>query len=321
MAKESTKPLSKAIPRARADAHKAGSGLTWQRMLPYAFIFPAFVFYSVFLAIPIVGTVIISLFEWTGISFNTIKWVGFDNYAALTRDDVFWQAIKHNVYFIAGGMTSIVVVGLFLAVLLEQNLPGSSFFRGIFFVPTVMSLVVVGLVFTLILSPELGLVNPLLRQLGLGHLAKAWLGDPQTALPTVIAVDVWRNFGLGMFLFIAGLKGIDSEIFEAAKIDGATPWQSFWRITMPLLWPVTALVIILTSINTLKLFDLIYVMTAGGPNHASQVLTTWMYSQGFTYNKMGYGSALAVVLLVLTFVFTLVQLRVFSRDTRAGGAQ
>jgi ABC-type sugar transport system permease subunit len=130
----------------------------------------------------------------------------------------------------------------------------------------------------------------------------------------VIACDVWKNFGLAMFLFVAGLKNIEAELYEAATIDGATAWQSFWRITMPVLWPVTTLVIVLMSINTLKLFDLIFVMTHGGPNHASEVLTTWMYFQGFSYNKLGYGSAIAVVLLVVTFVLTLIQFRVLSRD-------
>lgn len=287
---------------------------TW---LPYLFIAPAFVFYVLFLALPIVGTVVISLFTWTGISFNTLRFAGLSNYAALLQDPIFWQALLHNAYFIAGGMGSVVIVGLLLAVLLEQDLPGSSFFRGLFFVPTIMSLVVVGIVFSLILSPEFGLVNPLLRGLGLGRFAAAWLGNPSTALPTVIVVNTWQSFGLGMFLFVAGLKSIDAELYEAARIDGATPWQSFWRITMPLLWPVTTLVIILTSINILKLFDLVYVMTSGGPNYASEVLTTYMYSQGFEFNRMGYGSALAVVILLLTLLFTLLQAKVFSGE-RAG---
>lgn len=282
------------------------------KFVPYAFILPALIPYVVFLALPIVGSIALSFFNWTGISFNNIEFAGLQNYQLLMEDEVFWKAITHNLYFILGGVTGIVAVALTLAVLLEQHLPFSSFFRGMFFVPTTTSLVVVGIVFMLILSPELGLVNPLLRQIGLGSLARAWLGDPDTVMPTIIAVDIWKNFGLSMFLFVAGLKGIDAELYDAAKIDGATPWQTFWRVTMPVLWPVTALVIVLTSIGTLKLFDLVYVMTAGGPNYASEVLTTWMYTQGFRYSKMGYGSAIGVVLLVLTLVLSLIQLRVFA---------
>jgi raffinose/stachyose/melibiose transport system permease protein len=256
----------------------------------------------------------ISLLEWSGISLQNIRFAGLGNYRTMAGDPVFWQALVHNLVFIGAGASAMVVLGLFLAVLLEQGLPGSNLFRGIFFIPTIMSLVVVGIVFVLLLSPELGLVNPLLRSAGLGSLTRAWLGDPQMALPTVIGVDVWKNFGLSMFLFVAGLKGIPQEYYEAASIDGASAWRRFRDITLPALRPVTAVVICLTSINTLKLFDLVYVMTAGGPNHASQVLTTWMYSQGFMFNNMGYGSALAVVLLLITFVITVVQFKLVSRS-------
>lgn len=283
------------------------------RVEPYLFVLPAFVFYAVFLALPIVGVIIISLVEWSGISMNDIKFVGLGNYQSMANDPVFWQALLHNIIFIGAGASMMVVLGLFLAVLLEQGLRGSNFFRGIFFIPTIMSLVVVGIVFVLLLSPELGLVNPLLRGAGLGQFQRAWLGDPKTALPTVIGVDVWKNFGLSMFLFVAGLKGIPQEYYEAASIDGANAWRRFWDITLPALRPVTAVVITLTSINSLKLFDLVYVMTAGGPNRASEVLTTWMYTQGFMFNNMGYGSALAVVLLFITFVITVIQFKVVTR--------
>ena len=280
----------------------------------YLFVLPAFAFYTVFLALPIAGVVAISLLDWSGLSMAGIAWAGIDNYVTLANDAVFWQALLHNVVFIGAGASAMVVLGLVLAVLLEQGLRGSNFFRGVFFVPTVMSMVVVGIVFMLILSPELGLVNPLLRGVGLGGLARAWLGDPLTALPTVIGVDVWKNFGLSMFLFVAGLKNIPSEYYEAASIDGANGWRRFWDITLPSLRHVTAVVVTLASINTLKLFDLVYVMTAGGPNHASEVLTTWMYQQGFKFNNMGYGSALAVVLLLVTFVITAIQFTVLSRN-------
>jgi len=284
---------------------------------PYLFIAPALVFYTIFLALPIVGVVVISLLDWTGISRSNIRWAGLGNYVTLVQDEVFWLSLLHNLTFIVVGATSIVALGLVLAVLLERGLPGSNFFRGIFFMPTVMSMVVVGIVFMLVLSPELGLVNPLLRAVGLGGLARAWLGDPQTALPVVIAADVWKNFGFAMFLFVAGLKNIPAEIYEAAKVDGAGGWQSFWRITLPALWPVITVTVALVSIGTLKLFDLVYVMTAGGPNNASQVLTTWMYFQGFKYNNMGYGATLAVVLLIITFILTFFQLKLMGHGSDA----
>lgn len=303
-----------ALPAATVATRQPRRGHLLATIEAYLFVLPAFAFYALFLALPIVGVVFISLLDWSGISMKDIQFVGFANYRAMADDPVFWQALWHNIVFIGFGAGAMVVLGLFLAVLLEQGLRGSNLFRGIFFIPTIMSLVVVGIVFVLLLSPELGLVNPLLRSVGLGSLTRAWLGDPATALPTVIAADVWKNFGLAMFLFVAGLKAIPQEYYEAASIDGANAWRHFLDITLPALRPVTAVVITLTSINTLKLFDLVYVMTAGGPNHASQVLTTWMYAQGFMFNNMGYGSALAVVLLLITFVITVIQFKLVSRD-------
>ncbi|MBA3416296.1 MAG: sugar ABC transporter permease [Chloroflexia bacterium] len=307
-----TKPMTAPLPALAQGRPR------WERWVgavePYLFVLPALLFYSLFLALPILGVVAISLLDWSGISMRDIAWAGLGNYQTLAGDPVFWQALWHNVVFIGAGASVMVGLGLVLAVLLEQGLRGSNFFRGVFFIPTVTSMVVVGIVFVLILSPELGLVNPLLRSLNLGGLQRAWLGDPATALPTVIGVDVWKNFGLSMFLFVAGLKGVPAEYYEAASIDGASGWRQFWDITLPALRPVTAVAVSLATINTLKLFDLVYVMTAGGPNNASEVLTTWMYAQGFMFNNMGYGSALAVVLLAITFVVTVVQFRITSRS-------
>jgi raffinose/stachyose/melibiose transport system permease protein len=170
------------------------------RVEPYVFILPALIFYVVFLALPVAGTLFISFLDWSGMSLLDMKWVGLKNYIDLAQDGVFWLALGHNVFFILVGSTAIVVLGLVLAVLLERGLRGSSFFRGVFFMPTVMSMVVVGIVFMLLLSPTLGLVNPILETLGLGRFKHAWLGDPNTALLTVIACHVWKSFGLAMFL-------------------------------------------------------------------------------------------------------------------------
>ena len=276
-------------------------------------VLPALAFYAIFLALPIVGVLIISLLNWSGLSMSDISWAGLTNYQALANDPVFWQALLHNLIFIGGGASAVVVLGLTLAVLLEQGLRGSNFFRGVFFIPTVLSFVVVGIVFMLILSPELGLINPLLRGAHLGGLQRAWLGERATALPTVIGVDVWKNFGLSMFLFVAGLKGHSARILRGRQYRRSQRLERFCEHHPPALRPVTAVVVTLASINSLKLFDLVYVMTAGGPNHSSEVLTTWMYQQGFKFNNMGYGSAIAVVLLIVTFVLTAIQLKVLSR--------
>ena len=278
--------------------------------VPWLFILPSLTFYVIFKAIPIFSTFVISLYQWEGISFATMDFIGIQNYVGLFRDEIFSKALWNNMLFIGMGASIVTVFSLFIAVLLERSLPLSNFFRGTFFIPAVMSMVVIGIVFTLFLNPQLGMVNPFLKLIGLGSLTRDWLGDPQLALPTVILSHVWQMFGFYMFIFIAGLKSIPDELYEAAHIDGASAWQDFWYVTLPILKPVTVVVVILATINTLKTFDLVYVMTFGGPNYASQVLTLWMYLQGFMYNHMGYGSAVAVALLLITFAFSAVQLKV-----------
>jgi len=278
--------------------------------IPWLFILPSLIFYVIFKAIPICATFMISLFQWEGISFATMEYIGIQNYIALLQDEIFLKALWNNMFFIIMGVSTVTAFSFFIAVLLEKGLPLSDFFRGIYFIPATMSMVVIGIVFTLFLNPQLGVVNPVLKMIGLGGLARDWLGDPQLALPTVILSHVWQMFGFYMFIFIAGLKNIPDELYEAAHIDGASTWQDFWHITLPVLKPVMIVVVILATINTLKTFDLVYVMTFGGPNNASQVLTLWMYLRGFMYNQMGYGSAVAVTLLFITFAFSAVQLKV-----------
>ena len=295
--------------RAGSQSARRQSKARKEALTAYLFILPALLFYVVFLALPTVGTVFISFFDWTGTTLSELDWNGVGNYTELAGDEVFRKALVHNIVFIVVGATLAVAIGLVLAVLLEQGLPGSGLFRGAFFIPTILSLIVVGLVFSLMASPELGLVNPFLEAIGLGGLKRAWLGDPQTALASVIAGTVWRDFGFAMLIFVAALKGFDTQLFEAARLDGASPLQIFRRITVPLLRPVTITVLVLITIGMLKLFDLVYVMTDGGPDHSSEVLSTWMYAQAFNFDRLGYGSAIAVFLLLLTVVVGVVQLR------------
>jgi ABC-type sugar transport system permease subunit len=209
-----------------------------------------------------------------------------------------------------------VALGLLVAVLLERNLRGSAFFRGVFYLPTVLSTVVIGIVFTFLLSPVFGIIKPLLAIVGIHADAPALLGDPHAALLTLIGVETWRSFGFAMFLFVAGLKSLDENLIEAARLDGATGWQAFWYVTFPQLRPVTLMVATLVGIGMLKLFDLVFVMTGGGPQHATEVLNTFSYYQGFQYNSVGYGSTIAVVLLFITFALTILRFKILP-DERA----
>ena len=281
----------------------------WVLAIP--FLAPALVFYALFLLVPLFGTLALSLTSWTGFNIADIQFVGLDNFRALGRDDVFWQSLRHNLTFLVGAVMLKTTIALLLALALDQHLPFSHFFRGVYLMPTVISLVVVGVVFTLVLSPSLGLINPFMKAIGLGQFAGAWLGNPRMALPLIIVIDVWHGFGLYMFLFISRLIAIPQDLHDAAFVDGANGWQDIFHITLPLMKSMVAMVVLLASIESLKLFAIVYVMTNGGPNHATEVLSTWAYFQAFTANKVGYGSAILVVLLAITFVLAYIQVTRF----------
>ncbi len=290
-------------------AHRARRRPDW--ILAAPFLAPALVFYTLFLMVPLLGTVALSFTQWTGFNFANIQLAGLDNYRAMGADPIFWMSLRHNVIFMVGAIALRVTFALFLALALDQRVPFSNLFRGIYLMPTVISLVVVGVVFRLALSPSLGLINPFFSAVGLDALTGDWLGNPNRVLPILILIDTWHGFGLYMFLFIARLAAISEELHEAAFVDGANSLQDIWYITLPLLRSTTAMVLLLAAIDSLKVFAIIYVMTSGGPNHRSEVLSTWAYFQAFTANKVGYGNAILVVLLVITFVLAYIQVTYF----------
>ncbi len=276
------------------------------------FVLPGLVFFTVFLMIPVLGSFIISLTSWEGISFSTIKFIGFQNYLQFLHDATLRTALINNLMFIVFAVSGEVLLAVFLAVLLEKGLPGSKFFRGVYFMPYVVSTVVIGILFGFIFSSGIGLVNPFLKAIGLGRFAHSWLGDRRSALGVLIVIYVSQNFGIFMILFVAGLKAIDEELYHSAHIDGANAWQSFFYISLPCLHQVTTVVILLAIINSLKLFELVYMLTFGGPAHGTEVLTTWIYYVGFTLDKMGYGSAISVLLLVIAAFVTAIELKTSS---------
>ena len=280
-------------------------------ILAAPFLAPALLFYTLFLIVPLLGTIALSFTQWSGFNFSNIKAAGLDNYRAIGADPIFWMSLRHNVIFMVGAIALRVTFALFLALALDQRVPLSNLFRGVYLMPTVISLVVVGVVFRLALSPSLGLINPFFSAIGLDALTGDWLGNPNRVLPILILIDTWHGFGLYMFLFIARLASISEELHEAAFVDGANGFQDIWHITLPLLRSTAAMVLLLAAIDSLKVFAIIYVMTSGGPNHRSEVLSTWAYFQAFTANKVGYGNAILVVLLVITFILAYVQVTYF----------
>lgn len=282
----------------------------------YLLLSPGLALYIPFHFLPILAVIFFSFLEWKGYSFATMKWVGLANYQTLIGDKFFWRALGHNLQFVIIVVAVQTLLSLALALILEQKFRGSTFFRGVYFMPTVLSLVVVGILFSLILSPSQGLLNTFLRVIGLESLQPVWLGNAKLALYVTMAVHIWKDFGLTMFLFIAGLEAIPGELFDAAKVDGASPTDIIFRIIIPLLRETTTVVVMLITITCFKLFDLIVVMTGGGPFFATEVLSVRMYYQSFKYSRMGYGSAIAVVLFLFTFAVSAVQSWLRTRGER-----
>lgn len=280
-------------------------------ILAVPFLAPALIFYTLFLFVPLLGTLALSVTEWSGFNFADIKFVGAKNFNTMAGDQIFWLSLKHNLIFLVGAVLLKSGLALLLALALDLRLPLTNLFRGIYLMPTVISLVVVGVVFRLALSPSLGLINPFFTAIGLEQFTGDWLGDPNRVLPILILIEAWHGFGLYMFLFIARLVAIPQDLHEAAFTDGANMIQDIWHITLPLLKGTAAMVLLLAAIDSLKLFAIIYIMTKGGPNHQSEVLSTWAYFQAFTANKVGYGSAILVVLLLITFILAYIQVTRF----------
>ncbi|MFI6359079.1 carbohydrate ABC transporter permease [Streptomyces sp. NPDC050743] len=240
----------------------------------------------------------LALTSWDGVSAP--KFVGLGNFREMAGDDVFRSAVGHTVLWLLlfGGLSALL--GLAAALLLQQERRGVGFYRAALFLPVVFSLVATALVWQAIYQPD-GVLNRLLESVGLDSLRHAWLADQDTALYAVIVPALWRQIGYVMVLYLAGLKGIDPALYEAAKVDGAGAWQHFRHVTLPQLRGVNAVVLSVIIIDSLRSFDVVWSLTRGGPYHSSELLSTYMYSTAFQSLRLGYGSALAVVIFLLAF--------------------
>ena len=280
--------------------------------LPVAFLMPAAVIMVAFMLVPMIRTFTMSFQSWNGYSSPT--WIGWGNYQDLLQDPLFWNALAHTGVFVVVTAVFQTIIPLMVAVLLNGKIHGSVVFRTIYFMPVIISLAVSGLLWSIIYDPGNGVINNAINDIGLKSLAHPWLADMNTALPAVIVVSVWQAMGFYMVIFFAGLQGIPHELHEAAAIDGANAWQQFLRVTVPLLGPVTTVVVVLNTINGIKAFDQIWTMTEGGPVHSSDTLATYLYYSAFgAYGsanpELGYASTIGVVILVLSAVISIGQIR------------
>ncbi|ANY66757.1 ABC transporter permease [Paenibacillus sp. BIHB 4019] len=269
---------------------------------PWLFVFPALFIYVAIIFIPTLYTLYLSFFNWNGVA-PVKTFVGLSNYTdLLLHDSVFPRAVANNLLWTLGSLTIIMGIGLMLAILLNQKLKGRIVFRGIFYFPYVLSGVIVATIWTWMYNPMQGLFNKALELVGLGSWAQAWLAEPKFALYAVFVAAVWNGVGQPMVLFLAGLQTISQDPYEAATIDGAKPRQMFWFITVPLLRETFVIVIAITMVSSMKVYDLIYAMTGGGPAESTHVLASWMYIQTFKFANIGTGSAISMFLVLISLI-------------------
>jgi len=274
----------------------------------FAFVAPALLIYLFYFMLPIPLSALYSLFKWDGISPMT-DFRGLDNYIRLFGDSVFWLSFFNNIKLVILSLLIQLPMGLLLGLLVSSRLRGLEVYKLFYFVPMTISAVAIGITWKFIYEPNFGLLNTFLIKIGLENLALGWLGEPGLAVGSVIATISWQYIPLYMVIFAAALSGIPRELIEAAYIDGASGLQSFFSVTLPLLQGTIRTASILSITGSLKYFALIFVMTEGGPNHASELMATYMYKQAFTTFRMGYGSSIAVIMFILSFAVTILTLR------------
>ena len=282
---------------------------------PYLWVLPALVMYAIFKLTPMIAGIYLAMLRWDGIEPPTF--VGLQNFQRMFRDEIIGLALWHNVVYALGTVAGKIVLSLILALLLNQALRGRTFYRTALFLPVVMSFVVVGILWTWLYNFQFGLVNSLLRGMGLDFLILDWLGDPKVALWSLILVDVWKWYGFHMVIFLAGLQTIPTELYEAARIDGAGRWQQFWRITLPLLQPVMLVNVTLSLMGGFNVFDIPYVMTEGGPANSTMVMALHIDVRGFKFYRFGYSAAMSYVLLLLVTIIAAIQMKLMSRGSNS----
>jgi multiple sugar transport system permease protein len=263
----------------------------------------------IFRILPGLGSFGLSFTEWNLITAPSF--VGLDNYRHMFQDPLFWKATWNTLYYVGVTVPLVVGAALGMAVLLNKRIRGLTIFRTIYFLPVISSMVAVAVMWRWMFNPEYGLVNAGLAVLGID--GPSWLGSSAWAMPTLILVSVWREVGFYMIILLAALQGVPRSLLEAAEIDGAGPWQRFWGVTVPMISPQILLVSIMALINMFQAFDLMYVMTDGGPQYATTNLVVYLYRQGFEYFNIGYGSAVALFLFLMILIVTLAQWRVAER--------
>lgn len=295
----------------KAMSHQAPRRVSWLDSIPaYLYVAPALILYAVFFLWPVVNLIQLSTVKWTGLGPKTF--VGLRHYhRILTSDPKVWLAFRHNLAWLVGAVAVPTAIGLVLALFLARSpLHGRLLFRTVYFLPQIFSPVVVAMIWRGMYNPNYGVINGLLRGVGLPFLAHGWLGDRTLVLPALFIAWSWTYYGFCMVIFLAALQSIDETYFDAAKIDGANALQEVWYVALPFIRGPLATVILLSAIWSFQVFTMVFIMTRGGPAGGSLVLSVHMYDNAFRYSRVGYGAALAVVLGLFILVFSIVFLEV-----------
>lgn len=280
-----------------------------------AFLLPAALLYAGFFLFPMAQAFYIAMFRWRGLSMNR-EFVGLENFRELLfRDPIFWKALQHNLIFMVVALVIIIPVALLIAVALSKKVRGSETYRAVFLFPNIISVVAVAVLWSFIYHPRMGILNAFLKLAGLEQFASTgWLGEPDLALPALIATTIWYSMGFYIVLFLAGVQSIPQTFYEAACIDGASNWQSFRHVTLPLVWEILKMAIVYLIIHTLNIFGLVFIMTDGGPDNQTEVMLSYLYRLAFEESNFGYATALGVVAFILIFIISITSIRLMRRE-------
>ncbi|RZU62535.1 carbohydrate ABC transporter permease [Zhihengliuella halotolerans] len=282
-------------------------------LIGWSFILPNFLGFLAFTLIPVIAAFGLAFMHWN--SFSTPRWVGLENFRTMFASETFWIALRNTVVYTIGHVPLTLALALGLALLVNRKLKGIGLFRVAIFFPYITSLVAVAVVWNMLFNPESGPINQFLMWIGISD-PPGWTSSTTWAMPAVIITSVWRDMGYYMVLYLAGLQAIPRELYEAAEVDGASAWQRFWNVTLPGLRPTTFFVVVMLTVASFKVFDLIVVMTEGGPGRSTTVLSQLIYREGILQGEFGYSSAISLVLFLLVLGVTVVQFRIQQRRER-----
>lgn len=285
-------------------AHTATSLDRERARLALPFLAIPVIFLVAFFVIPLAQTLYISFTDWFG-TFRTSGWVGLENYLTLARDELFRGAILHTFVYFGISLVILFPIAIFIAWALLKTTKMRSFYQLAIFAPAVLSVAVAGVLWKFIYNPNFGILNAALEAIGLETMARPWLGDPSTAMLAIVIAVVWHGIATWIILILSGMDRIPQEVTEAAAIDGASSWQTFSRVTLPLLWPILSTLIVLWFIQAMQTFAFIYVMTQGGPYGTTEVMATYMYRMAFQGRMFASGSAMAIIMTLMVLAMSL----------------